>query len=132
MALRFENDLFAQKGSLADYDVLFLGFVNKRGRLESSSSRVRFDLPEQKLVMLVMEASLQDRMLRDFNEDFGEVSYSVIERKSIKFVSIPLDSGILFGVLPRISDHSSFVNAIKTILRDEDNHKKQVEDLAVL
>lgn len=132
MALRFENDLFAQKGSLADYDVLFLGFVNKRGRLESSSSRVRFDLPEQKLVMLVMEASLQDRMLRDFNEDFGEVSYSVIERKSVKFVSIPLDSGILFGVLPRISDHSSFVNAIKTILRDEDNHKKQVEDLAVL
>lgn len=132
MALRFENDLFAQKGSLADYDVLFLGFVNKRGRLESSSSRVRFDLSEQKLVMLVMEASLQDRMLRDFNEDFGEVSYSVIERKSIKFVSIPLDSGILLGVLPRISDHRSFVNAIKTILHDEKNHKKQVEVLAVL
>lgn len=132
MALRFENDLFAQKGSLADYDVLFLGFVNKGGRLESSSSRVRFDLSEQKLVMLVMEASLQDRMLRDFNEDFGEVSYSVIERKSIKFVSIPLDTGILFGVLPRISDHRSFVNAIKTILHDEKSHKKQVEALAVL
>lgn len=79
-----------------------------------------------------MEASLQDRMLRDFNEDFGEVSYSVIERKSIKFVSIPLDSGILLGVLPRISDHRSFVNAIKTILHDEKNHKKQVEVLAVL
>lgn len=113
------NQMLLQESSLVNFGVKFLSVVSKHGRLASLSTKGEFELlPEQKREVFFMQASLQDRMLRDFDNDLGKVSYSLIEREHLKFVSIPLRSGILFAVILANANHLAFVQFIKKMLNN--------------
>lgn len=125
LALSIESDLVSKEGSLIEHDVLFLGFVNNRGRLESSSSKSSLNLTDQRMEMFLMGTSLQSSLQKDFDEDFGQVDYCLVRRENLKFVSIPLQSGILLGVIPCSSNHDSFVDSIRTILNSKNSENRR-------
>ena len=68
--------------------VFFGNFGNKIDRLERTSPVAESLTSKQKMMMLVMSGAIQNTILMDFNYEFGQVEYSLIEGKSqIRFNS---------------------------------------------
>ena len=62
-----------------------------------------------------MEMALQNRMMRDFDDELGKVKYTVTERNNQKFMSIPTSSKIILAVMKRETDHTLFLDKISSL-----------------
>jgi len=57
----------------------FIGLIAKIGRLVDSTNRNSLNLSKEQKEMFFMQCSLQQRMNRDYDENFGRVKYLVTE-----------------------------------------------------
>jgi len=76
----------------------FVGFISKQGCVIDYSCKNEILSQEQKET-LFMTTSLNLSMQRDYDDNFGDVQYIVVERKNSKIVSIPAPFGSILLVM---------------------------------
>jgi len=94
----------------------FVCIINKRGRIEEAIYKNEMNMTKEKKEMFSIGLQLQNSMQQDFDEDFGAVNYTITERESARFVSIPTSEGILLAKLNKSIDPFLFINKITGIL----------------
>jgi len=101
--------------------------INKNGRPVEEKARDDSDLlPDKKNEMYFMQCALQISMARDFDEEFGPVSFTITERENSKFVSIPSFSHIILAKMKRGMDQTALLNKIKKIIRNFEAHNSEL------
>lgn len=98
----------------------FVCIINKQGRIEDSIYESGMNISENKKEMFAMGLLLQNSMQSDFDEEFGPVDYTIIERGRSRFISIPVISGILVAKISKSIDPINFIRTINTVLRHGD------------
>lgn len=78
---------------IASAEIEMFGIINKNGRVVDSWSRNDIRISKEKMEILFMQIALQSSMQRDFDEEFGTVSFCTVKRKKLKFVYRPIGSG---------------------------------------
>jgi len=86
-----------------DSDIRFVGIINSKGRLVAGgmvSSKKR--LGDRKGdEMLYMELALRVRMRREFDDDLGEVKFSMSFREKLIVMSFPIKDDVLMVSMER-------------------------------
>lgn len=106
--------------SLLGDGVEFIGLINKHGRLVESQYDEQIQISMKKSEMLFMVISLSSSLQKDFDDDFGAVKYTVIERKNLKFVSMPHEDGIIVVLMKKKFDHNVVIDKMtgrKSLIR---------------
>lgn len=65
--------------------------INSKGRIIESLQN-HFQIKKSIEEMLLMEIALIQRMLSDFDNEYGSVCYNITCRKNLKFVSVPVNA----------------------------------------
>jgi len=120
-----EDGLFYNKSILED-GVEFIGLINKQGKMENTIFKNEINLTEERKEMFSMELMLQSSMQSDFDSEFGSVSYTVTERKKLKFVSILTFPYIVLAIMKKNIDHIAVINKIKKKIRNFENVNKEL------
>ena len=102
---------------LLDRGVEFVTLINEHGRMEESACKNDIPLTLDKKEIFWMELKLQNSMQTDFDEFLGIVDYTVTRRGSLKFLSIPFGSKIIFAVLDKKKNHHNFVRKIASFAK---------------
>ena len=68
--------------------------------------------------MFCMELALQNRMMKVFDNDLGNVRYNLTEREGSKYISIPTKSKVILGVMKKEIDHTKFFNKMISTLEN--------------
>jgi hypothetical protein len=100
----------------------FVGLVTKNGRLVDCNKN-SLNLSKEQKEMFFMSCSLQQRMNQDYDEDFGQVKYSVTERENHRIITIPQESDTLIFV---VDNEGEFLSRVKNIL-DAIRHAKSMK-----
>jgi len=101
--------------------------INKNGRPVEEKARDDSDLlSDKKNEMYFMQCALQISMAKDFDEEFGPVSFTITERKNSNFVSIPSFSHIILAKMKRGMDQAALLNKIKKIIRNFEAHNREL------
>jgi len=86
-----------------DSDIRFVGIINSKGRLVAGgmvSSKKR--LGDRKGdEMLYMELALRVKMRREFDDDLGEVKFSMSFREKLIVMSFPMKDDVLMVSMER-------------------------------
>ena len=106
-SLQTQNDLHLE--SVLGDGVEFIGLLNKHGRLVESQYNKQIQISMRKSEMLFMVISLSSSLQRDFDDDFGAVKYTVIERRNLKFVSLPREDGTIVILMKKKFDHKPVI-----------------------
>jgi len=93
----------------------FACIINKKGRIEAIYNN-DMNMSKEKKEMFLMSLQLQNSMQSDFDDEFGQVDYTITERKTSRFVSIPISTGIFLAKLDKSTDPFLFINKISEIL----------------
>ncbi len=117
-------DLFYDKSILED-GVEFIGLINKQGKMENILFKNEINLTKERKEMFSMELRLQSSMQSDFDSEFGSVSYTVTERKKLKFVSILTFPYIVLAIMKKNIDHIPVINKIKKKIQNFENVNKE-------
>lgn len=101
--------------------------INKNGRPVEEKARDDSDLlSDKKNEMYFMQCALQISMAKDFDEEFGPVSFTITERENSKFVSIPSFSHIILAKMKRGMYQAALLNKIKKIIRNFEAHNREL------
>ena len=102
--------------------------INKNGRAIEEKIRGNSNLLmlDKKNEMYFMQCALQISMTRDFDEEFGPVSFTITERENSKFVSIPSFPHIILAKMKKDMDHTALLNKIKKIIRNFEAHNREL------
>ncbi len=100
----------------------FIGLITKNGRLVDCNKN-SLNLSKEQKEMFFMSCSLQQRMNQDYDEDFGQVKYSVTERENHRIITIPQESNTLIFV---VDNEGEFLPRVKNIL-DAIRHAKSMK-----
>ena len=92
----------------------FVGLITKNGRLIGGNNKNRLNLSHDQEEMFFMSCSLQQRMNQDYDEDFGQVKYSVTERENYRIITVPQESDTLIFVM---DNDGEFLSRVKSILK---------------
>jgi len=87
----------------ADSKVRFAGVINSRGRLIAGgmiSSKKRLG-DRKRDEMLYMELALRVKMRREFDDDLGEVKFSMSFREKLIVMSFPMKDDVLMVSMER-------------------------------
>ena len=109
------KQLVSEKKMLLENGVDFIGIINDRGHLEDFIGDGKIPDQEKNKEIFCMEMALQNRMMRDFDDELGKVKYTVTERNNQKFMSIPTSSKIILAVMKRETDHTLFLDKISSL-----------------
>ena len=94
----------------------FVYIINRQGRIEQSIFKNGIEISDDKKEMFAMGLQLQYSMQSDFDYEFGTVNYAITERENARFVSIPINAGILLAKLNKSLDPFVFINKITGML----------------
>ena len=111
------KDAFSLDEFIPSADIEFVCIINRQGRIEQSIFKGAIDIPEDKKEMFAMGLQLQNSMQSDFNYEFGTVSYTITERENARFVSIPIQLGVLLAKINKSIDPFVFINKIAKMLK---------------
>ena len=99
-----------------DSDIRFVGIINSKGRLVAGgmvSSKKR--LGDRKGdEMLYMELALRVKMRREFDDDLGQVKFSMSFREKLIVMSFPMENDVLMVSMER---KTQFENVAFEILK---------------
>lgn len=97
----------------------WIGIINKNGRLVNSVSTNSFEiLPKDKQEMWLMSIALINSMQKDLDEEYGPLTYFVIQRENLKFIAVPTNNCDIFLVVTKNDvDHKDIVKYIEQILQ---------------
>lgn len=93
-------------------EILFLGFVNNKGRMVTCRNDSLTFHNEKSIEMFVMEIALDFSMKNEFNDVLGNVEYSITKRKNTNIVCIPMDQLILVIVA---DNHAGIDEIVKKV-----------------
>lgn len=110
------KDVFSHDEFMSPEGIEFACIINKQGRIEHSIFKNEIDITEDKKEMFTMGVQLQNSMQSDFDDEFGSVHYTIIERENARFVSIPTPTGVLLVKLDKSADPFALVNKIAEIM----------------
>ena len=110
--------------SLEEYQlwhgVEFLGLVNKQGRLTDYAAKNDLGISKEQKEMFFMSVSLNQVMLRDYDDTLGPVNYTMTEREKFRVISVPIQEGILIVIMNK---KGKIVPTIKKILQSLNSAK---------
>ena len=109
---------FHLDGQMLEQGIEFVGLINGLGRLVASSNKNSLNLSNEQEEMFFMSCSLQQRMRQDYNDNFGEVKYTVTERENYRIISIPQESDTLIFVMDKSGEFLSRIKIHLDIIRD--------------
>lgn len=102
--------------SLQEYlldGVEFVGLISKHGRLVDHISRKDLSMTKQQREMFFMSVSLHGAMQHDYDESFGIVKSTIMERENFMILSAPIHEDTLIVVMNK---NGNFSTTLKTIL----------------
>ena len=112
-----KSKVLIQTDSLLEKGVEYLAVINKKGRIEDAIYKNDINLNDERKQVFFLSILLHNSMQRDFDEEFGEVNYTMADRGNSKFVAIPTRDGILFAKLDKSLDPTVFIKKILGILK---------------
>ncbi|HYL65491.1 MAG TPA: DUF6659 family protein [Candidatus Limnocylindrales bacterium] len=93
-------------------EVEFVGLISKHGRLVDHKSKNNLNLTKQQKEMFFMSISFYQRMQNDYDEKFGIVKYTMIERENFMILSIPVHEETLIVVMNK---NKNFIPTVRII-----------------
>ena len=107
--------------------VELFGIVNREGRMIDSVRSGTIDMPENKKEMFLTKTSLGNSMQQDFDEDLTPMNYCLIQRRSKKYISIPIkNNNTILVVTKKDVNHENIVASVYKMM----NFSKIVKDVA--
>lgn len=101
-----------------DENIQSISVINRKGRAVEKKTKNGAELVQnQKNEMLLMQCALTMSMGKDFDEDFGEVGYILVQRKNFSMISLPLDEHIVFVTSNAPVDATSLVRKITVAIK---------------
>lgn len=128
LCIRSHHDSFEEK-SILKMNIEFMGIICNCGKVDVLIDKDDVFLPKEKKEQFFLNVILQNRMNDDFDGYFGPVRYTVTERDNLKFISMPVSSGIIFAIMKKPADHTIFVNNILLITNHTKKELTKVETL---
>jgi len=96
------------------HGVEFLGLINKQGRLTNFAAKNELSISKEQKEMFFMSVSLNQAMLRDYDDTLGPVNYTMTEREKFRVISVPIQDGTLIVIM---SKKGKILPTIKKILQ---------------
>ena len=97
-----------------DSKVRFAGVINSKGRLIAggmSPSKKRLG-DRKRDEMLYMELALRVKMRREFDDDLGEVKFSMSFREKLIVMSFPMENDVLMVSLEKKTQFENIAHSI--------------------
>ncbi len=94
-------DLICKQISCIDDHIDLVAIINRKGRVEDMIARddgVNRDLTAHKREMLFMESVLQASMHGEYDDEFGKVKVSMIQREKVLAFSFQIDNYFLLVI----------------------------------
>ncbi|WP_133121011.1 hypothetical protein [Candidatus Nitrosotalea bavarica] len=91
----------------------FVGLITKNGRLVDCNNKNSLNLSKEQKEMFFMSCSLQQKMNQDYDDDLGQVRYSVTERENTRIIIVPQESDTLIFVM---DNGGEFLSCVKRVL----------------
>lgn len=97
--------------------------INKYGRAVKKKARdgIAKQIPEEKSVSLFLQSALEIAMKKDYDNEFGPISYTFSERENLSMFSFPVDD--LLILVTSNKDNSPISLASKIV--DAINHYRE-------
>jgi hypothetical protein len=108
-----------QTKQLMEKGVEYVGIINKHGRIDDAIFKNDLNLSKEKYEIFFMGLSLQQSMQKEFDEELGPISHTVIVREGKKFAAIPAHSHTILVVMNKTAKYSQIIYKIKKIMKTE-------------
>ena len=109
--------------------VEMFGIINQQGRMIDFWGTKALSLTKERKDIFLMQVVLQNSMQRDFDEEFGGVSYSTTHRGKTKFIQFPVEDGkTILIVASKRADDKSVIQRVRRFLytpKEPNGGKKQ-------
>jgi hypothetical protein len=106
----------------------FIGLIAKNGRLVDWNEKSSLNLSRQQKEMFFMTCTLQQRMEQDYDDNFGQVKYTITERENHRIIKVPQGSDTLIFVMNKsgefLSKVHTLLNAIKHVKSSDSKSRK--------
>jgi hypothetical protein len=99
--------------NMLEKGIEFVGLISKSGRLAASKEKNCLNLARDRKEMFFMGLSLQQRMNTEYDDEFGQVKYSLTEREDKIIITIPQESDTLIFVMEK---SGNFLSRLKRLL----------------
>lgn len=109
--------------NMLEHGIEFIGLINRNGRLVACEDKNSFNLSKEQKEMFFMSCSLQQRMRQDYDDNFGQVKYTVTERENYRIITVPQESDTLIFVMDKSGE---FLLRIKRLM-DAIRHAKTLK-----
>jgi hypothetical protein len=112
-------DLICKQISCIDDHIDLVAIINHKGRVEDMIARddgVNRDLTAHKREMLFMESVLQASMNSEYDDEFGKVKVSMIQREKVLAFSFQIDSYFLLVISKPVLDPLLLEQKIASII----------------
>jgi hypothetical protein len=112
-------DLICKQISCVDDHIDLVAILNQKGRVEDMIARddgVNRDLTGQKREMLFMECVLQASMHKEYDDEFGKVKGSIIQREKILAFSFQVDDYFLLVLTKPVPDPTALQQKIAGVI----------------
>jgi hypothetical protein len=99
--------------------------ISKHGRLVDCQVRRHINLSDEQKEMFFMSCSLQQRMCKDYDDNFGKVEYMVTEREDYRIITVPQESDTLIFIMDK---QGAFFSRVRKLLKAI-KHMKNLESI---
>ena len=90
----------------------FVGLITKNGRLSAGNRQNKFNLSKEQMEIFLISCSLQQRMQQDYDDNFGQVQFSVTERDKFRIITVPQGQDTLIFVMDKSREFLSGVQGL--------------------
>jgi len=97
--------------------VEFIGLITKNGRLSTGNGNNKFNLSKEQMDMFLISCSLQQRMQQDYDDNFGQVQFSVTDRVNFRIITVPQGSDTLIFVMDKSGEFLSGVQGLMDAIK---------------
>ena len=108
---------------MLEHGIEFVGLIDRNGRLVACKEKDSLNLSKEQKEMFFMSCSLQQRMRQDYDNNFGQVKYTVTERENHRIITVPQELDTLVFVMDKSGE---FLSRVKSLL-DAIKHVKSLD-----
>ncbi|MCV0366099.1 MAG: hypothetical protein K5798_02395 [Nitrosopumilus sp.] len=107
------------KKILQNNDIRYVCILNKMANLilEKKQNRVKFLLPDKKSRDLYLKLKLESSLIKDFDDELGQVEFIVTYRKKIQMISIPIYGKLVMVSAKKNANSRLIANTVLNLFR---------------
>ena len=109
----------------------FVGLITKNGRLVAPKEKNGLEISKDRREMFFMGLSLQQRMNSEYDDDLGQVEYSMTERENQIIITIPQAHDTLIFVMDKSGNFASRLKNLLDAVRQGKNLAHSKNSMAV-